>query len=327
MKLPVFADRPMVSVVIPAHNQGAYLPAALRSVFDQSHVPVEIIVVDDGSEDNTNAVLAEAGDSIVAARQSNQGLSAARNRGIELARGAYVQFLDADDLLEPTKIARQVQRLDADPALDIAVCDCVRFRDTERGRDEVMVQSARVASDLLARLVDLYGVFPFPIHCALFRRDVFRRVGSFERDLKGNEDRDLWIRVVLAGLRIDHQPFPGALYRQHGESMTSDDAFMTASRRVFQERMLARLPGRVLGSLAVQRSLARNDLSLLQGLIEQDAATWELRPVARRLRRYSVDALPVHGSRARSTLYRMLGPTGYAKISLWKRWLHRRLYR
>ena len=103
------SDRtPQVSVVIPAYNCAAYGGQAVDSVLHQTYTDWEIIVVDDGSQDDTRLILEQYGDRIRYIYQQNQGVSIARNRGIELARGEFIAFLDADDYFFPDKIAAQI---------------------------------------------------------------------------------------------------------------------------------------------------------------------------------------------------------------------------
>src|SRR4051795_3380132 len=107
-------DFPLVSVVIPNYNYGRYVRQAVDSVLAQTYPSVEIIVVDDGSSDDSVALLQSYGSSIKLVAQSNGGVHKARNRGIEESKGEFVAFLDADDWWEPTKLARQME-LFADP--------------------------------------------------------------------------------------------------------------------------------------------------------------------------------------------------------------------
>ena len=100
--------KPLVSVIIPAYNSADFIDEALKSVFDQTYKDLEIIVVDDGSTDDTRAVLEKYGDRVNYHYQDNNGPASARNRGIKLARGKYIAFLDADDLWLPTKLEKQV---------------------------------------------------------------------------------------------------------------------------------------------------------------------------------------------------------------------------
>src|SRR5262249_22184832 len=113
---------PSLSLIIATYNHGRYLGAALDSVLAQTRA-TEIIVVDDGSTDDTPAVLARFAPRVRVHRQDNRGLSAARNAGVELARGDYIGFLDADDVIAPTKLARQAAVLDAEPRIGWTYCD------------------------------------------------------------------------------------------------------------------------------------------------------------------------------------------------------------
>src|ERR1700761_1458333 len=102
---------PLVSVIIPCYKQAQYLPEAVESVLAQTYPHVETIVVNDGSPDDTEAVAGRYGDRIRYVWRPNGGISAARNTGITQARGAYLKFLDSDDLLHPEQIARQMEAL------------------------------------------------------------------------------------------------------------------------------------------------------------------------------------------------------------------------
>ena len=111
-----------VSVVIPTYNYGRYLATAIESALAQTFVPLEVIVVDDGSTDDTPQILETFGNRIQTIRQLNQGAGAARNTGIAAARGEYVAFLDSDDIWKPRKLQMQIARFDADPALGLVHC-------------------------------------------------------------------------------------------------------------------------------------------------------------------------------------------------------------
>ena len=110
----------LVTCIIPAYNAAPYLAAAVESVRAQRYRPVEIIVVDDGSTDGTPDIAKSFGDAITAVRQANQGPVVARNRGLDAANGAYIAFLDADDLWLPDKLTRQMACFQARP--DLALC-------------------------------------------------------------------------------------------------------------------------------------------------------------------------------------------------------------
>ena len=124
--VPALGTSPRVSVVIPCRNHGAYLPIAVASVQAQDHQSWECIIVDDGSTDDSAdiaAALAARDTRIRVHRQPQRGLSAARNTGLRLARGEYVQFLDADDVITPAKFSIQLAALDGAPRPALAYCD------------------------------------------------------------------------------------------------------------------------------------------------------------------------------------------------------------
>ena len=114
---------PLVSCIIPVFNGERFVAAAIDSVFEQTHAPMEIVVVNDGSTDGTKVVLAGYGEKIKTIDQANSGVNAARSRGIEAASGAFLAFLDADDLWLPEKTEIQLARLTANP--DSGICTCM----------------------------------------------------------------------------------------------------------------------------------------------------------------------------------------------------------
>ena len=141
---PVRIITPRVSVIIPCFNHGRFLRHAADSVLAQTLADIELIIVDDGSTDDTPAVLAGLDDRRVrTCRTSNRGVSAARNAGLDMVRGEFVAFLDADDLWEPDKLARQVAIMDAEPDVTLVFTDLRRFSPT----DEMLERQFRFAPD------------------------------------------------------------------------------------------------------------------------------------------------------------------------------------
>ncbi len=185
---------PTVSVVIPAYNAAWCVRRAIDSVLAQDFRDYELIVVDDGSTDDTPAVLASYGDRIRVLRKSNGGLSSARNAGIDAARGSYVAFLDADDWWLPGKLSRQVAFMRSHPELG--------FTST----------TARV-EDPQGRLLNLWacacwqGPFIDHLFCAnadvagsgsavMVKRSLFEQIGGFDESLRSLEDIDMWMRLA-----------------------------------------------------------------------------------------------------------------------------------
>ena len=214
---------PVVSVIVPCYNQGRYLYECVASVLTACHSRIEIIVVDDGSTDGkTDRYLADvvqmAPDVVRVHRQCNQGLSGARNSGLELARGEFVQFLDADDVLVPGKIDAQLAQLAANPQLDVSICNfllCDESRSVYSKNDEAIAQFDLTLDDFLYRWERGFSV---PIHCGLFRRRVVRGL-SFDTHARAKEDWLFWTGLALAGVRFGYVHGHWAIYRQHDRSM------------------------------------------------------------------------------------------------------------
>jgi glycosyltransferase involved in cell wall biosynthesis len=182
-------DRPLISVMIPVYNGEAYLGEAIDSVLAQSYRPIEVIVVDDGSDDASGEVARSHGGTVRYQRQPRAGNGAARNRAVALATGNLFTFLDADDRLVPGALARLTDVLRADPSLE-AVYGHVR---------EFL--SPDLDADALARLrppIDrIAGCLPTNM---LMRREAFRRVGSFSTGLKVGVTVDWSARAQELGM-------------------------------------------------------------------------------------------------------------------------------
>ena len=203
---------PRVSVVIPTYNYGRYIVEAIESVLNQTFPDREVIVVDDGSTDDTGELIGRFGDRVRYIYQRNLGPSAARNTGIRAARGEYVGFLDSDDLWLPEKLALQVAVLDSCQAVGLVYSDALFFRDETQAiigaHREVFPHPA---GRILAQLV-LGNVISSPT--PLVRRSILDRVGLFDEDLKASEDWDLWIRIAKI-CEIAYIDQPLAKYRRH----------------------------------------------------------------------------------------------------------------
>jgi glycosyltransferase involved in cell wall biosynthesis len=225
------SDRPLVSVIIPCYRQGRYLAEAVESALAQTYPAVEVIVVNDGSDDDTEAVARRYGDRIRYVARPNGGISAARNSGIAAAGGAYLKFLDADDYLHPEQVARQVAL--AGGRDDVVSITGVRlFRD---GRPEEYLDHVPRARALLPGLVqphDWGSILGF-----LFPARLVHAVGGFAEGVAHAED---WYFACLVGLhdpafKID--PRIGCYYRQRPGSVSTGRTAWAVS----QGRLLLRL--------------------------------------------------------------------------------------
>ncbi len=180
-----------VSVVLPTYNSAETLTDAIDSIRAQGWPALDIIVVDDGSVDGTSAILEKIiSKDLRVLRQENAGPGAARNRGIEAARGKWVAFLDADDVWLSGKLTAQLNALQEDPSLAFCYSDSVR-----RSRDgtDVIQTPRRVGGHVLAEL--LLGP-QFDLSTVIVRRDCFEKVGGFAPQFRTGEDWDMWLRLA-----------------------------------------------------------------------------------------------------------------------------------
>jgi glycosyltransferase involved in cell wall biosynthesis len=219
---------PLISVVIPAYNAAAFLAPTLESIFAQDHRPIEVILVDDGSTDDTLAIARQWSPALRVCHQPNAGPSAARNRGIAMAEGAYLAFIDADDTWLPSRLTRHLAILNERPALDMVLGLIQLDYGTELG-------ALRFRSDNAA-------ISFFSFGAGLFRRALFQRVGPLSEDLRNTEDADWFMRARDHGASwlVDQEPV--LVYRRHGANMTEQlplpksEVFRVLARAVARKR-------------------------------------------------------------------------------------------
>ena len=209
---------PLISVIIPCYNYARYLPAAIDSVLAQqcAALGVEIIVVDDGSTDDTSHVAKQYHGNIHYIFQKNQGLSAARNTGMRAAHGDYLLFLDADDLLAQGNLEKHLQHFARRPELDISVCLCVLTSDP-------FAQPVKGSLwPLKAHHLDLHLCHAniSPVHTFLIRTNAARTCGFFNESLGACEDQDYWLRCAALGQRFGSTSETYVWYVQHGDSLS-----------------------------------------------------------------------------------------------------------
>lgn len=215
----------LVSVIIPNYNHAHFLGEAIQSVLGQSYHDFEIIVVDDGSTDNTREVVAKFGSQVRYIWQENQGLSAARNTGIRAARGEIIGLLDADDLYEPDFLSTLVPLLYNDPEADAVYCASQFVDETNRA----LPQQTRMAVTP-ERLYDklLHGGF-FPPLCLVAYKYCYERAGLFDSSFQGCADWDMWLRMSRR-FRIIGTDQLLARYRVVSHSMSTDPLHMLDDR-------------------------------------------------------------------------------------------------
>ncbi len=190
---------PTVSVIIPTYNRRVYVQEAIDSVLAQTYTDYEIIVIDDGSTDGTGETLRERyGDRIRYEWQENQGESVARNRGIALAQGEYIAFLDSDDLWLPEKLEKQVTYLEEHP--EVGAVFCQAWTIDLLGQRMPVVMGTGITSGQLSLESLLYqNTLAGPGSTLAVRTDLLRRIGGFDESIRYAEDWDLGLRLRLLG--------------------------------------------------------------------------------------------------------------------------------
>lgn len=209
-----------VSVIIPTYNRAAYLGSALRSLFAQSYKNFEVIVVDDGSTDNTKDIIAAFSDPRLKYFYiPNGGPSRARNYGIRQTDGEAIAFLDSDDCWDSDKLEKQVDILTTSPKVGLVFSD-YRYI-SERGT-VVMDSALRSRYPELVPGIEMMHILedcPITTDTAMIRRSVLEKAGYFDEELIYAEDFDLWIRILLVS-SIYFISRPMTSYRLHNEQLT-----------------------------------------------------------------------------------------------------------
>jgi glycosyltransferase involved in cell wall biosynthesis len=219
----------LVSIIIPCYNAQKHLVETLESAFVQTYPRTEIVVVDDGSTDGTAELIRSYGQRVIAEFGPNRGASAARNRGTALAGGAFIQYLDADDLLTPDAIERRVAALERAGA-DVAYSDWERLVEVERDVFAVQDRIGRRIEDVHADIeIALITHFWAPPAALTFRRTLVDRIGGWKEWLPIIQDARFLQDAGLFGGKFAYAPGIGARYRVHrGASLSrgSPSAFV-----------------------------------------------------------------------------------------------------
>jgi glycosyltransferase involved in cell wall biosynthesis len=221
----------LASIIIPCYNAERFLAETLESAFYQSYPQIEIIVVDDGSTDRTAKIINAYSHRLYAQFGSHCGASAARNRGTVLARGEFIQYLDADDLLTPDAVARRIAALQ-NTRSDVAYSDWQKLFETEPGIFEACEHIARRIEDVHpVPEIALMTSFWAPPAALTYRRTVVEKIGGWKEWLPILEDTRFLQDAALVGGKFVYVSGVGARYRVHrGASLSRGDhvAFVSA---------------------------------------------------------------------------------------------------
>ncbi|RDV16108.1 glycosyltransferase family 2 protein [Pontibacter diazotrophicus] len=218
-----------VSVVIPTFNREDLISETLDSVQSQTLPDWECLIVDDGSTDETEAIVqryAQADPRFKYVKRPpdrSKGGNTCRNIGLELAKGEFIQFLDSDDLLAPTKFEEQVRALSTSEPHAVATCKWGRFRTSEDELSAKPNEPTYVSTEGPLELFNIFGKHSiwFPPHVYLVRKKTIEEAGYWNEDLKMNQDGEFFARVLLCASQIVFVPTAEVYYRRHTGSNTS----------------------------------------------------------------------------------------------------------
>lgn len=213
-------EMPKVSVIIPTYNYASFIVEAVESVLAQTFKDMEVIVVDDGSTDNTRDVLKRFNGKIIYLYQENRGAPTARNKGIRAAQGEYLGFLDADDLWMPEKLEIQVPILDQDPEVGLVYANTYNVGALREHQLLSMANKSGGSGRIFTKLLE--GNF-IPSPSVLVRKSCFEEVGLFDDDMGklAAQDWDMWLRIARV-YKVVYVDQVLAKYRYHTRNMTSD---------------------------------------------------------------------------------------------------------
>jgi glycosyltransferase involved in cell wall biosynthesis len=225
-----------ISVIIPCYNQGLFLKEACDSLINQTFTDFEVIIVNDGSIDETEKIalsICNEDSRFSYYSKENGGLSSARNFGLKHASGNFIQFLDSDDKLDKNKFEASIDFLNKNK-IDIVITDFLRFK-SKNGKEK------KVRFDLNKQIINYKSVllkwdieFAIPIHCALFSKNIIGDI-QFEENLKAKEDWFYWLSVLKRSPNIHFINEKLALYRAHKQNMSKNNDKMFLNEKVANE--------------------------------------------------------------------------------------------
>ena len=209
----------MISVIIPTYNNESYLRSAIQSVLCQTYTDYEIIVVDDGSTDNSREIVKTFGDKVGYLRQENQGLAGARNTGIQNARNSMICLLDADDQWSPSYLQKMVNLASEDPGAAIYYC-CAQAVDKYGEKlPQVLGCPVKPPEEMLNVLLRANFLIPSTV---MMNYSTIKQGDYFDKNFRRLQDWELWIRLLKQGYRFVGLPEVLVNYRIHEESLSKD---------------------------------------------------------------------------------------------------------
>jgi len=265
---PVAGTGKLVSVIVPTYNYGHLIRDALESLLSQSYPKLEIVVVDDGSTDDTPTVIGSLPGEVEYVRCPHRGVSAARNTGLRVSRGEYVAFLDADDVLCPESIALRAAVLDQHDDIALVFSDVSLFDASGTIADSLLgtkkhfsrLQKHSIGNDAYRLEGDVFAALIrdrfITIPSVMARRVCLEEVGGFDESLEAQEDWDLWVRAI-ENMPIAYLARVLASCRQHDRNLSGNSRLIAATHVQFIRKLLSN----GCGGDASRRSVLRKRLS------------------------------------------------------------------
>jgi glycosyltransferase involved in cell wall biosynthesis len=254
---------PLVSVIIPAYNRAETITLAIDSALAQTYKNIELIVVDDGSSDNTKETLTRYGGSIKYIHKSNGGCSSARNAGIKTARGEYIAFLDSDDAWYPHKLEKQMSLINSDGGYGLAISEIEFVNNKMEHLDFSNIRKMLTSNEFA--LKHLLGLPPVVSSYLLIRKDVFSEVGLFDETLETAEDLEIMLRICskFKGILADE---PLVKYRKSADSISHK--LFTGNRLRALEKLGQYAPGAASTlSFLIQKAKSKIHLAYAEDLL------------------------------------------------------------
>ena len=227
---------PKVSIIVPCYNQAQYLNEALQSVLDQSYINWECIIVNDGSPDNTEEVAKKWVDKdarFIYWYKENGGVSSARNFGIEKATGAYIQFLDSDDVLGETKLELSLNQIHSNKNIEIVVSNFRMFIDNPLKTSSPYCSLSDQLLNFESLLYEWNSFLSIPIHCGFFKTSLFESI-RFPENMSAQEDWIVWVSVFKTACIAVFVDKPLAFYRKNPTSRIMTKSFCDDQIKAFE---------------------------------------------------------------------------------------------
>ncbi|MBA7608924.1 Undecaprenyl-phosphate 4-deoxy-4-formamido-L-arabinose transferase [subsurface metagenome] len=299
-------NKPKVSVIIPLYNQKQYVGEAIESILNQTYPNIEIIVVNDGSTDNPFSVLEKYKKNIILINQENKGLAAARNTGLKNCSGEYIQFLDADDFLHKNKIKLQLEFSEIQDNT-VSYCEIARYYDDSK---HISSRNVGEIEDIFLQYYNFWNLYPTPIHSLLFKKEIFKKFGLFDEELKANEDRHYLSKLAVAGIVFKYFPFIGGFYRLHELSLNTkrlhiientiryyqklnkelgDNYFIEKIGFTGYQMMCANLTYVYLGEVA--RGMRRKELKRIRKLLRKEGIKFDAEPIPSHIKKFKLERM------------------------------------